>query len=160
MMGDIPEDVLVRVSTQAADDFVKTYYQALDSAKNLASFYIQAADIWLNGNNIPDPQQLQTFFKDKVGNCQYDAQSHDCSVLNQNCNIGAPDNALGPSSDGSKMSILVLVSGSVKYKDSSDEARGFTESFTLVPNFEPHSQKAPKGLKKWLIQSQTFRLVV
>jgi len=64
--------------------------------------------------------------------------------------------------DGRKMSILVMVNGSVKYfKENTDgETRGFTESFVLIPNLEAQGPKAAKGAKRWLIQSQTFRLVL
>jgi NTF2-related export protein 1/2 len=59
-----------------------------------------------------------------------------------------------------------MVSGGVKYFKSGtdeevrDESRGFTETFVLVPNMEAQGPKAPRGLKKWLIQSQNFRLVL
>ena len=60
----------------------------------------------------------------------------------------------------------MMVSGGVKYakggadEETRDEGRGFTETFVLVPNQEAHGPKAPRGLKKWLIQSQNFRLVL
>jgi NTF2-related export protein 1/2 len=59
-----------------------------------------------------------------------------------------------------------MVSGGVKYFKSAadeevrDESRGFTETFVLVPHMEAQGAKAPRGLKKWLIQSQNFRLVL
>ena len=82
-------------------------------------------------------------------------------MLNTNYNVGAPEHLLASNKDGRKLSILLMVSGGVKYQDSSEsEARGFSESIVLVPNWNAQGPKAPKGLKKWLIQSQTFRLVV
>jgi NTF2-related export protein 1/2 len=59
------------------------------------------------------------------------------------------------------MSILVLVSGSVQYIQEGKDTlpRGFTENVVLVPNRDAYDPKAPRGLKRWLIQSQTFRLV-
>jgi NTF2-related export protein 1/2 len=88
--------------------------------------------------------------------------SYDCQVINTNYNVGTDESRLGPEKDGKKMSILVMVSGSVRYwKDGADsETRGFTENVVLVPNLEAHGPKAARGEKKWLIQSQNFRLVV
>lgn len=76
--------------------------------------------------------------------------------------MGTSESQLGPDKNGKKMSILVLVSGSAKYwKDGADsEVRGFTENVVLVPNWEAQSPNAAKGERKWLIQSQNFRLVV
>lgn len=80
--------------------------------------------------------------------------------------MGVDDASLGPDKDGKKMSILLMVSGSVRYSkhgedgENRGENRAFTETFVLVPNWEAQSPKAPKGLKRWLIQSQNFRLVL
>jgi NTF2-related export protein 1/2 len=111
---------------------------------------------------VADPAQLQSIFETQVAKAQYEVQSFDCQVINTNYNVGVDSTKLGPNKDGKKMSILVMVSGSVKYfKESTDgETRGFTENVVLVPNWEAQGPKAPKGLKKWLIQSQTFRLVL
>lgn len=57
---------------------------------------------------------------------------------------------------------MVMVNGQVKYTSKSGnegEERIFVENFVLVPNMEARNPKAPKGIKKWLIQSQVFRLV-
>lgn len=97
-----------------------------------------------------------------MAKAHYEVQSFDCQVINTNYNVGVDETKLDPNKDGKKMSILVMVNGSVKYfKESTDgETRGFTESIVLVPNFEAQGPKAPKGSKRWLIQSQTFRLVL
>lgn len=135
----------------------------------MTSFYLKPsptspvkANITLNGNIVEHPTALQAIFENQVEKSQYDAQSFDCQVLNANYNISAAEDALGPNKDGKKMSILVMVSGSVKYwKDGGDgEVRGFSETFVLVPNWEAQGPKAAKGAKKWLIQSQNFRLVL
>jgi NTF2-related export protein 1/2 len=156
----------------AAEKFVESYYPALNNPKgraHLTEFYIKPtessplqADITLNGNTVADPAQLQSIFENQVSKAQYDVQSFDCQVINTNYNVGMDDTRLGPNKDGKKMSILVMVNGSVKYfKGNTDgETRGFTESVVLIPNFEAQGPKAPKGAKKWLIQSQTFRLVL
>lgn len=156
----------------AAESFVQAYYPALNTPKGretLPDFYIKSsavtptgADIILNGNSISNPAELQAIFENQVSKCLYEAQSFDCQVLNRNYNVGVEENGLGPSKDGRKMSIMVMVNGSVKYyKDGAEgETRGFTETFMLVPNLEAQGPKAPRGARKWLIQSQQFRLVV
>jgi NTF2-related export protein 1/2 len=156
----------------AAEQFVETYYPALNNPtlrKNLTTFYIKPtasfplrANITLNGNIISDPSELQFFFESQVSKAHYEVGSFDCHVLNTNYNVGAEEEKLGPDKDGKKMSILVMVSGSVKYwKDGADsEVRGFTENVVLVPNWEAQRPNAAKGERKWLIQSQTFRLVL
>lgn len=55
------------------------------------------------------------------------------------------------------MSIAILVSGSVKYGEAGD-LQGFTDNIVLVPNWEVYG-KVPKGKRKWLVQSQKFRVV-
>ncbi len=155
----------------AAEQFVETYYPTLNNPKlrsKLTTFYIKPtaasplkADITLNGNIISDPSELQSFFEHQVSKSHYEVGSYDCQVINTNYNIGAKEDQLGPDKDGKKMSILVVISGSVRYwKDGADsETRGFTENVVLVPNWEAQGPKAAKGEKKWLIQSQNFRLV-
>ena len=118
------------------------------------------ADISLNGNVIPDPNAIQNFFETQMPKAHYEVQSYDVQVLNANYNVGVADDALGPDSKGNKMSMLVLVSGYVKYGDTKDAVmRGFTETLVLVPNQESIKSKA-RGIKSHLIQSQNFRLVL
>lgn len=184
--SELPEDVEVRVATHgrfsvpkftsksdtvlAAQDFVESYYPALNnpsSRGNLSTFYLKPSptckvDISLNGTVIPDPAAFQTLFENDVKRCSYEVQSFDCHVLNANSKIGFPEGDLGPSRDGKKMSIVVMVNGSVKYgtEDGDSDARGFTDNLVLVPNWDAQGPKASKGGKRWLIQNQTFRLVV
>jgi NTF2-related export protein 1/2 len=157
---------------KAAQEFVETFYPALNNPKarvSISSFYLkptlkspQKPDISLNGNIIEDPAEVQNIFEKQISKAHYEVQSFDCNVINPNYNVGMDDAGLGPDKDGKKMSILLMVSGSVRYwKNSEDgENRGFTETFVLIPKWEAHSPKAPKGLKRWLIQSQNFRLVL
>ncbi|KAE9366172.1 hypothetical protein N431DRAFT_495927 [Stipitochalara longipes BDJ] len=175
-MADLPEDTEVKVATDAAQYFVESFYPALGNPKTKAtitSFYIrptlaspQRPDITLNGNVMTDPSEVQKIFETQIPKAHYEVQSFDCHLVNPNYNVGLDDAALGPNKDGKKMSIVVLVSGSVKYYKSSEdeearvEPRGFTETFVLVPNQEAQGPKAAKGLKRWLIQSQNFRLVL
>lgn len=151
---------------------METYYPALSNPNQrskLTTFYIKPTpnsplnvDISLNGNILSDPDQLQSFFENQVAQAKYDVGSFDCQVINTNFNVGTDEARLGPEKDGKKMSILVIVSGSVRYfKEGADsETRGFTENIVLVPNWEAQGPKAARGEKKWLIQSQTFRLVL
>jgi len=172
-MSEPSDDVQVKVATEAAGNFVESYYPALNNMKHgrssLTSFYVTPvpgsplqADISLNGNIVADPADLQAIFEKQVARAHYEVQSFDCHVLNTNFNVGAEDRMLGPDKDGRKMSILVIVSGSVKYwKDGAEgDLRGFTETVVLVPNWAALGSKAAKGEKKWLIQSQNFRLVL
>jgi len=161
---------------EAAQLFVDAFYPTLGNPKtrgNITSFYIkptltspQRPDIALNGNVISDPSEVQKIFETQIPKAHYEVQSFDCHVINPNYNVGLDDAELGPSKDGKKMSIIAMVSGSVKYYKSSEdeearaEPRGFTETFVLVPNQEAQGPKAAKGLKGWLIQSQNFRLVL
>lgn len=153
----------------AARVFIEAYYRALNDQKEratLSSFYIQptpnnpiAADISLNGNIIPTPADLQILFENQMPKAHYEAQSFDCHVLNPNYTIGATDADLGPDPTGRKMSILLVVSGYVKYGEPRDaKMRGFTENFILVPNFEVRTDNT-RVVRDWLIQSQSFRIV-
>jgi len=111
---------------------------------------------------VADPAALQEIFEKKIEKCHYDVQAYDCQVVNRNYTVGAPEGTSGPSKDGRKMSIVVMVSGSVKYfsEDDEGELRGFTDSVLLVPNWETQGPKANKKGRRWLIQSQTFRIVL
>ncbi len=81
-------------------------------------------------------------------------------MLNPNFNIGASDTELSPDPTGRKMSVLLVVSGYVKYGEPrSAKMRGFTENFILVPNFLRTSGNSAV-VKGWLIQSQNFRIVL
>jgi NTF2-related export protein 1/2 len=154
----------------AARNFIESYYKALndESARaTLSSFYIQptstnplVADISLNGNIVPTPAALQILFESQMPKAHYEAQCFDCHVLNPNYNIGASDAELGPDPNGRKMSVLLVVSGYVKYGESrSAKMRGFTENFVLVPNFSGGAGK-DGVVKGWLIQAQNFRIVL
>lgn len=46
----------------------------------------------------------------------------------------------------------------IRYGEEGD-VRGFVDNVLLVPNWDSHGPKAPKGLKKWLVQTQNFRLI-
>ena len=117
------------------------------------------ADISMNGIPQETPLALQEMFQKQFDDARYTAESFDCQTLNPNYNVGADESSLGPDKDGKKMSILVLVSGQVKYSKGG-AIRGFTDTFVLVPNWAAHRPNVPKGTKGWLIQSQQFRMVL
>ncbi|RDL41192.1 NTF2-like protein [Venustampulla echinocandica] len=166
-MGGLSEDMEVKVSVEAAETFANTYYANLNKphgAKELQTFYVQSnpasplkPDITLNGNLVKDPTELEAIFEKQPAKTHYEVQSFDCHVLNPNYNVGAHDDSLEPNKAGKKMSILVLISGSVRYGE--EETQGFTDNIVLVPNWEILG-KPPKGKRKWLIQSQTFRVIL
>lgn len=102
---------------------------------------------------------MQTLFETQMPRAHYEVQSYDCQVLN-------PDYALtGPGRhdpmSGKNMSIVVTVSGYVRYGDSREAVmRGFSENIVLVPNTETSNRSRGAVRRDWLIQCQNFRLVV
>ena len=124
--------------------------------------------IFINGNPVPDPRSLQTVFETQMPQAHYEIQSYDCQVLNADV-APAPAGAARKPSPGKNMSIVLKVSGYVRYGESrSGVTRGFDESIILVPNADPSSSSSSSSSnrgrdvsgKDWLIQSQNFRLVI
>lgn len=116
--------------------------------------------ITFNGNVIPNSADMQTMFENQMPALRIEVQCFDAQVINPNY---IPENSQGTvSSSGKNMTILVIVSGYIKYGEARDAAtRGFSENFVLVPNPEAAKAKSQgKQFKPWLIQSQNFRLVV
>lgn len=154
--------------TAAAQDFIDGYYAALNNPKgrsNIAGFYVKEipgsplkAVIVLNGVTYSDPKEVQAIFEKDVRAAHYVVDDYDFQIINSNYNVGAPATGLAPDNDGKKVSVMVIISGSVKYGEEG-EVRGFTDNVILVPNWESHGPKAAKGLKQWLVQSQMFRFV-
>ena len=112
-----------------------------------------------NGNIIPNPTAMQTLFQDQMPQARYEIQDYDCQIVNPNY---VAEGTQGSSSDsGQNMTILVTVSGLVKFGDPhSATARAFSENFILIPNPVAAKKTRGKRHKGWLIQSQNFRLVV
>ena len=113
-----------------------------------------------NGNVIEGPTAMQALFKDKMPDSLYEVQNFDCHVVNPHY---VPEDSKGVIAEtGKNMTILVSVSGEVKYgqiKTTPIPSRGFSESFVLVPNPAAAKNERKKPMKDWLIQSQNFRLV-
>lgn len=148
---------------------MESYYKALNLERgSIASFYMKPnavsarkPDISLNGERYTDPARLQEYFVTKVPTSQYDVQAYDCHPLNTN--FSHNNDQLAPDASGSKMSLVLLVSGYVKYGELKDAPMlGFSETFTLVPNPDllgvSVRSKAAKS-RKWLIQTQNFRML-
>ena len=115
--------------------------------------------IVFNGNTLPDAPALQTMYDQHMPETHYEVLSYDCQVLNPNV---AVDGVAGVSgTHRKKMSILVLVSGSVKMgKPNEAKLQGFSEALVLVPNPNAFAVKGrTRNVKEWLIQSDHFRLV-
>lgn len=108
----------------AAQDFVDAYYPALNNPKgraSIAEFYVKPlpgssikADIVLNGTSYTDPKEVQNIFEKEVLTAHYEVHAFDCQTVNSNFNVGASEAALAPDMDGKKLSVVVMISGSVK----------------------------------------------
>ncbi|OJJ41062.1 hypothetical protein ASPWEDRAFT_47722 [Aspergillus wentii DTO 134E9] len=163
-MATASEDNLTKVSTDAATEFVQSFYPALQNNRSaIASFYDQTTStILFNGNVVADGNAVQEIFVNQMPPAHYEVQSFDCQIINR----AYPTRTVGggvklPNQATIKdMSILVIVSGYVRFGESRDlPQRGFSETFVLVPN---PSADGPKGKRRreWLVQTQNFRLVV
>jgi NTF2-related export protein 1/2 len=177
----VPDDVLVKVSTEglkplaanftllirpATTGFVSDYYHALQSRRNtISTFYIPPSamqggkpipTIIFNGRVLQNGASVQAMFENEMPPARYEAQSIDCQILNPQY---TPEGVSHSRSAASTMTILVMVSGAVRFsEDRNDPDRGFSETFVLVPN----QDRGPRGQrpKEFLIQSQNFRVVV
>ena len=116
--------------------------------------------ISFDGNQIPDAKSMQTMFEQQVPESHYEVQCYDCHVVNPN--YVAEGTQGWPAKTGKNITILVAVSGYVKYGNPKEaKPRGFSETFILVPNpVAAASKQRVKNVKEWLIQTQNFRIVV
>ena len=111
-----------------------------------------------NGNVIADPTAMQKLFQEQMPKSEYFSQDYDCHVLNPNYIADGTQGALAAS--GKNMTILVTVSGYVKYGEARPmEPRAFSETFVLIPNPAAAGKTRARHVNEWLIQSQNFRLV-
>lgn len=111
-----------------------------------------------NGNVIADAAKFQALFQRDMPRAHYEIQAYDCHVLNPNYIV---DGVQGSgAANGKNITILVAVSGFVKFGGRDATARGFSENFVLVPNQDAATKGRGRNVKEWLIQSQNFRLVV
>ncbi|RDW93850.1 putative nuclear transport factor 2 domain protein [Aspergillus mulundensis] len=154
------EDSYAKVSTEATTEFVNSFYPALQSNRaSISTFYsTPPSTIVFNGNPVADGNAVQEIFVNQMPPTHYEVQSVDCQIINRQYPTVTVGRQIDPRKD---ISILVIVSGYVRFGDSRDlPQRGFSETFVLVPN--PSSEGGGKGKRRkdWLIQTQNFRLVV
>lgn len=161
----------------AATAFVQSFYPALQSARDtIASFYAPTpvlSKLLFNGNIVADGPSVQEIFTNQMPPTRYDIQSYDCQIINTNYPAlpASSSSAVTAASAARNMSILVLVNGSVRFgvevEPGDSTNRRFSETFVLVPNAAAAAAAAATGgapkereqEKRWLIQSQNFRLV-
>jgi NTF2-related export protein 1/2 len=108
-----------------------------------------------NGNVLQNGAAVQEMFENEMPPTRYTAQSIDCHVLNPQY---APEGVTLSRSAASTMTILVIVSGDVRFsEDRNDPEKKFSETFVLVPNHD----RSPRVQRQmdFLIQSQNFRVV-
>lgn len=175
------------MSLPGATDFVSAFYAALDSPQarsTLASFYAPPPTptaLVFNGNIVASGAQVQEIFVHQMPATRYEVQSCDCQIVNPHypnpaaataaANVMAEDGVPPPSAGAGagagggrsgrqrpEMSMLVMVSGYVRYGDRNAPMHGFSETFVLVPNREPPPGRGARA-QRWLIQSENFRLV-
>ena len=147
----------------AATEFVQSFYPAIQNNRAaIASFYNQpTSTILFNGNAVTDGDAVQDIFVNQMPPAHYEVQSFDCQIINQAFPTTTAAGTKPPNQKTVKdMSLLVIVSGYVRFGESRDlPQRGFSETFVLVPNPSAEGGKG-KRKKEWLIQTQNFRLVV
>lgn len=103
---------------------------------------------------MADGKAVQDIFMNQMPPTHYEVQSYDCQIINPAYPTPATGGKPGNKPAVKNMSILVIVSGYVRFGETKDlPQRGFSETFVLEPN-------PAKSGKEWLIQSQNFRLVV
>ncbi|OAA56397.1 Nuclear transport factor 2 [Cordyceps fumosorosea ARSEF 2679] len=158
----------VQVSSEAADNFINTYYQAINSKSNLQNFYVNSsprypkpADISINGQVLALPADYLALIEAQGSGVHYDVESLDAHVLNPSFTVGMPEklnDAERAERAGSRMSLAVTAVGRVRFgRGKEAPQKMFNETFVLVPNWDALARNPPRGLKKWLIMSQNFR---
>ncbi|KAE9981423.1 hypothetical protein EG327_006231 [Venturia inaequalis] len=168
------EDELVKVSSEAALEFVKEYYTALtDSRPTIENYYCtpkktkEAEDgststptIEWNGNAYATAADFKTMYTQSMPKyVNFEVHAVDAQVLNPQF-----DTEAGPKVKPAKnISIIVSVNGQLRLEERlKGPLKEFHESFLLVPNIDKMVlEKGPCMEKKdWLIQVQNFRYVV
>ncbi|KAL8686669.1 MAG: hypothetical protein Q9218_006948 [Villophora microphyllina] len=173
---DLDHGTTIKISTngqyteETTQYFLDSYYAALNTRQEpLSSFYVPPAamdggklqpSISFNGAPIRNATALQAIFEEQVPAAHYEVQCYECHVVNPN--YVAEGAEAWPPATGKNMTILVAVSGCVKYGNIEEaKQRGFSETFLLAPNpVAAANKQRAKDVKEWLIQSQSFRIVV
>ncbi|KAF9280700.1 NTF2- export protein 2 [Mortierella alpina] len=112
----------VEVSSSGADAFVRAYYDMFDTQRmNLSALYRDTSAILWNGNAFSGIQPFTEFYN-KLAVSEHAILSYDCHPL--------PTQSSDPGTPGS---IIVNVSGTVKYSNEANQ-RLFSQSFILSPD--------------------------
>ncbi|KAK4936378.1 hypothetical protein LTR66_003863 [Elasticomyces elasticus] len=169
-MNTLSEDVLTRVSTEAAETFADAYYTSLTSSRStLSTFYAPQTTLpngkllptilW-NGTSIPTPTAFQSLFAaESMPYTYFEVQSLNAHVLNPSLEPIDDDRA-GKNKIENNISVLVQVSGYVRLIERKEgPMRGFSDTLVLVPNREGTRGKSSVG-RRWVVQSQNLRFVV
>ncbi|KAI0122993.1 hypothetical protein BJ170DRAFT_120300 [Xylariales sp. AK1849] len=158
-----------KVASDAAQNFVDHFYEALNRHQPLAQYYASTSskltsasvvpDISVNGQPVASVADLDALYEQQGSPVHYEVHSYDAHPVNPHFVIGAPD-PTAQSERGEKLSFAVQVSGSVKYgKGEESVVKSFNEAFLLVPHWEAQGRNAARGLRKWVIISQNMRIL-
>ncbi|KAH7033448.1 uncharacterized protein B0I36DRAFT_362113 [Microdochium trichocladiopsis] len=165
----------LKTVSEAAQNFVDSYYEALNKRRDTSAFYATTSpkltaagvvpDISINGHVLgPDAKTARDLLVDSRGpNVHYEVGSFDAHPVNVNYAVGADavnNTGSNLSSRNERISFAVQVSGAVKYGKSGEDGfleQAFTEAWLLVPHWEAQGPKAPRGLRRWVVVSQNFR---
>lgn len=159
-----------KVASDAATSFVDSYYDVLNNCRKgqLAHFYTSISsklvaagvkpDISINGLVLSSVDELDTLLDKQGSPVVYEVQAFDAHPVSPNYVIGAPDTTL--SDKGDRVMVSVQVSGTVRYGKGEDaELKAFNDAFVLVPHWEAQGRNPPRGLKRWLVASQNYRVL-
>jgi len=173
----------LKTVSEAAQNFVEAYYEALNKRRDTSAFYASTSpkltsagvvpDISINGHvlsgpspEFPNPAQAAQALlvtARGAGGAHYEVASFDAHPVNTNYAVGADavnNTGANLSSRAERISFAVQVSGSAKYGKSGEDGfleQAFTEAWLLVPHWEAQGPKAPRGLRRWVVVSQNFR---
>ena len=155
------------METAAAEQFVDSYYSALNTARHaIHAYYVPQsilADgtslpaIFLNGAEVADGSSVQRIFQQRYPTSSFEVDVVDCHVLNDQypAQNGTSTNSTAP------ISLFVVVNGIFKQGSARGQTeQEFSETLILVPNPDaPARGQGGRHRKDYLIQSQTFRVV-
>ncbi|ODA79130.1 hypothetical protein RJ55_04722 [Drechmeria coniospora] len=161
-------DTEVKASSEAAENFISHFYQALNNLSKLDNFYVNSsakysipADISINGQVVPTAAEYLKLLEGQGRDVRYEVESLDAHVVNPSSGFGAPETLHDNTRverNGGRMSVVVTTMGRVQFgKGREAPQRMFNETFVLVPNWDALARNPPRGLKRWLILSQNFR---
>jgi NTF2-related export protein 1/2 len=155
------------LNNAAAEQFVESYYSAVNSARHaIHAYYVPQSTladgsslpaIFLNGTEVADGSSVQRMFQQRYPTSFFEVDVVDCHILNDRypAQSGTSTNATMP------ISLLVVVNGIFKQGSARDQLeQEFSETLVLVPNSDaPPRGQGGRFRKDYLIQSQTFRVV-